>query len=615
LVLPWWRHASEKEGSNMGTMQNVARAKSKAARKPSNKPTATQNRAGGVAFEISDPALKLVTMTGGAFFAEPKFYNAENCVPKRLAGGKFEKLEQRLQIVKDKLESFAPCEELDEVAREVVATAVDVAAGDKPEDLLAIANWLRNEMNIRLTPQVLLVVASKMDNTKSLVRRYAPYIVKRPDEVKTCLLVFRFMFGMKSLPNGLNYGLGDALAKFGERGLVKYDSPDFPKWSDVLQWLKRKKDWPVKDAVAKYFITGKIVDPKAVPLISARKALAAKTEFDAEAKALAVKSKVNWEVLRSQFKNDAKAVWEYLVEKDLLGYMAMLRNLRNILQAGVNRETIEKVSVRISDRKVVLKSKQLPFRFLSAYKSIDGRLGDTADRNELAAAVELASNYACENVSLPGVTAIFADVSGSMSMSPVSGKSTVTCMDAANVLCGIVAKACERPYVYAFATDTREVRFTKNDTVLGVAGKIGTGGVNGHNTNAWKIPLLLKEKGLTPDRVIILSDMQTWNDSSMSGINSQYARRGEAKAVCDTWAEYVASSAKAKDTWLHCVHLRGYGDTVVDEGSRVNQVAGFSEKVFGMLLKTEGVSGAVDGDDGEGVPTVEQIRQDWTVSA
>jgi hypothetical protein len=345
----------------MGTMQKVARAKSKAARKPSNQPTATQNRAGGTAFEISDPALKLVTMTGGAFFAEPKFYNAESCIPQRISGGKFGKLERRLQIVEDKLTNFASCDELDEVAREVVATAIDVAGGDKPEDLLAIANWLRNEMNIRLTPQVLLVIASKMDNTKSLVRRYAPVIVKRPDEIKTCLLVFRFMFGMKNLPNGLALGLSDALATFGERGLVKYDSPDFPKWSDVLQWVKRKKDWPLKDAVAKYFITGEIVDPKATPLIAARKALSAKTEFDAEAKKLATKSKVNWEVLRSQFKSDAKGVWEYLIDEKLLGYMAMLRNLRNILQAGVSGEHIAKVSQFISSRDAVSKSKQLPF--------------------------------------------------------------------------------------------------------------------------------------------------------------------------------------------------------------------------------------------------------------
>ena len=50
-----------------------------------------------------------------------------------------------------------------------------------------------------------------------------------------------------------------------------------------------------------------------------------------------------------------------------------------------------------------------------------------------------------------------------------------------------------------------------------------------------------------------------------------------------------------------------YGGAVVDAGGRVNQVAGFSEKVFTMLLQTEGVVGK------EALPTVEQIRSKWTI--
>ena len=38
-------------------------------------------------------------MTGGAFFAEPKFYDAEQCVPKRIANGALSKLAERLNIV------------------------------------------------------------------------------------------------------------------------------------------------------------------------------------------------------------------------------------------------------------------------------------------------------------------------------------------------------------------------------------------------------------------------------------------------------------------------------------------------------------------------------------
>ena len=586
----------------MGTFQKTARQKAKNARTPSKQANATVNRAGGVAFEIKDSALKLVTMTGGAFFAEPRFYNGDSCIPARGAAGKFEGLEQRLKIVDDKLKGFASCEELNDVAREVIATAVDVAKSDNPEDLLAIANWLRNDMYIRLTPQVILVIASRMGDTKSLVRKYAPCIVKRPDEVKTCLLIHRFLFGYKSLANGLNFGLGDALAGFGERGLMKYDSPGFPTWKDVLGWVKRKKDWPLKDEVAKYFVTGDVVDGRKTPIIYARKKLAKRDTFDDESKRLAQKSLVNWEVLRSQFKGDAKDVWEFLIDEKLLGYMAMLRNLRNILQANVSGEHVQRVSNFISSRDAVLRSKQLPFRFLSALKAMEVSDVDIADRNELAAAVELASNYACENIHLPGVTAIFADNSGSMDQ-PVSAKSTVTCKDAANVLCGIVAKAAERPYVCAFATAVAPVRFTKTSTVLGVAGKVENADTQGWNTNAYKIPKWLADNGIKADRVIVLSDMQCWDDTSCTGSGYSYGG-GRERSLCDAWGRYASSN---KDCWLHSIHLNGYGDSPVDEGSRVNQLSGFSEKVFDMLMQSEGLT------EENPLPTVEQIRQKWTV--
>ena len=121
----------------MSSFKTMARGKSASVRLPSNSPAATVNRAGGVAFEINDAAVKLVTMTGGAFFNEPKFYKADSCIPKRVAGGKFDKLQERINIVNGKLSGFASCEELDETAREVIATAVDVARGKSPEDLLA----------------------------------------------------------------------------------------------------------------------------------------------------------------------------------------------------------------------------------------------------------------------------------------------------------------------------------------------------------------------------------------------------------------------------------------------------------------------------------------------
>lgn len=583
----------------MGTFQAIAQKKNVKARLPSNGPTATVNRAGGVAFEIDDAALKLVTMTGGSFFAEPKFYNAESCIPKRGVGGKFDKLAERLQIVDGKLQGFVSCEELNDVAREVVATAIDVARGKSPEDILAIANWLRNEMNIRLTPQVLLVIASHIEGSKTLVRKYATAIVKRPDEVKSCLLIHRFMFGMKSLPNGLANGLADATGKFGERGLMKYDAVGFPTWKDVLCWLPRKAGWPLKGEVASYFITGKVTDATKTPIIAARKELAKKTVFDDEAKALAKASQVNWEVLLSQFGSDKKAVWTFLIENDLVGYMALLRNLRNILEAKVSRAVIQKVSDKLSNKDEVLRSKQLPFRFLSALKALEEMNGqcDMADMTELSSAIELAANEACANIpQLTGETVIFADMSGSMDQ-VVSAKSQVSCKDAASVLCGIVAKICQHPYVVAFGSNPAPVRFSKTDTVLGISKKTKKAEIGGYNTNGYKCVQWLIDNKMTPDRVIFLSDMQMWTDGGSTEDRS---------CVADVWDKYLKSAAGAKNTWCHCVHMNGSGDNVV-KGDRVNLVGGFSEKVFTMLAMAEGLVGAA------ALPTIEQIREKWTV--
>ena len=585
----------------MSGLKKVARKKSASARKPSKSPDATVNRAGGVSFEVKDPALKLITMTGGSFFAEPRFYNADQCVPKRIVGGQLSKLVERLAIVDNKLSGFASCEELNEVAREVVATAVDVAKGKNPEDILAIANWLRNDMNIRLTPQVLMVLASKIDGSKTLVRKYAPHIVKRPDEIKTCLLVHRFLFGMKPLSNSLACGLSDALSKFGERGLMKYDDSGFPKWKDVLNWLPRKAGWPLKTEVAEYFRTGKIMDPMKTPVIFYRTELNKKTAFDSEAKELACKSFVNWEVLLSQFGGEKHNVWTFLIENDLVGYMALLRNLRNILEAKVSRTVIQKVSDKLSNRDEVLRSKQLPFRFLSAVKSIEEMTGsaDRADMSELMASVELACNESVANIPvLPGTTVIFADMSGSMSSNKVSEKSTVTCKDVASVLCGIVAKAAHRPYVVGFGTDVAPVTFSKVDTVIGVSKKVQGVDTKGYNTNGYRCMEWLMENKLVPDRVIFLSDMQMWN-------NGRDASNG--KSLADVWDLYLKSAPGAKKTWVHCVHLSGYGDTPL-VGDHVNQVAGFSEKIFTNLLTVEGLSGI------ESIPTLDQIREKWTVT-
>ena len=51
-----------------------------------------------------------------------------------------------------------------------------------------------------------------------------------------------------------------------------------------------------------------------------------------------------------------------------LPFMAMLRNLRNMIQAGISPRHHAWVIKKLTDEGAVIHSKQFPFRFFSAYE-------------------------------------------------------------------------------------------------------------------------------------------------------------------------------------------------------------------------------------------------------
>jgi len=77
-----------------------------------------------------------------------------------------------------------------------------------------------------------------------------------------------------------------------------------------------------------------------------------------------------WETQLSE-KGNTAAVWEELIKSKNLPFMAMLRNLRNIIMAGVSSETHKAIIGRLKSAHQVTNSKQMPVRFLSAFEAID----------------------------------------------------------------------------------------------------------------------------------------------------------------------------------------------------------------------------------------------------
>lgn len=112
-----------------------------------------------------------------------------------------------------------------------------------------------------------------------------------------------------------------------------------------------------------------------------------------------------------------KEVWEALAPS--MGYMAALRNLRNFDEAGMSDEVAAQVAARLADPGQVARSRQFPFRFLSAYEAAPSlRWGHALDQALQASLGNLPA--------LPGRSLILVDTSASMTHRTISAKSKVT---------------------------------------------------------------------------------------------------------------------------------------------------------------------------------------------
>ncbi|XP_033107315.1 telomerase protein component 1-like [Anneissia japonica] len=76
-----------------------------------------------------------------------------------------------------------------------------------------------------------------------------------------------------------------------------------------------------------------------------------------------------WETQVSKYGNKART-WEQLIDHKKLPFMAMLRNLRNMIQSGISEIHHNWVIKKLTNQSAVINSRQFPFRFFSAYEAL-----------------------------------------------------------------------------------------------------------------------------------------------------------------------------------------------------------------------------------------------------
>lgn len=412
--------------------------------------------------------------------------------------------------------------EMQETIKSVIAT--------DPKFVANLAVFARREFNMRSVSHILIAYLSHEVNGKPYARKAINSVCVRGDDATEIMACYLDLFG-KPIPNALKKGIADAMQRFDEYTLAKYKgNGKSVKMRDLLCLCRPTPKNEEQSDMWKRLLNDELETP------------------------------YTWETELSANGNNA-STWENLIDSGKVGYMALLRNLRNILNA--NPKNVNKVLDTIQNPEMVKRSKQLPFRYLSAYKELENIGG-----SRVFDALENAVEASVENMpKLEGTTVIAVDTSGSMS-SAISAKSTVKCYEIAMMLGLIANKICENSIFYTFDTSIKKHPVSIRNGVLYTT--IHSASCGGGTRMQLPFAAMIQEK-INADRVIVISDNEC---------NGGYWSK-PVQSLADEYRKLTGN-----DIWVHAIDLQGYG-TQQFHGKKTNVIAGWSEKVFSFIKLAE----------------------------
>lgn len=222
-----------------------------------------------------------------------------------------------------------------------------------PAEFVAqLAIYARTEMHLRSVPMLLLVELTQCHSGDSLVSRATAKVIQRVDDITELLSCYQMRHradSLKRLSNQLLKGIAMAFCKFDEYQFAKYKEAGKPVTLRDALFLAHPK--------AESEEQQKLFDKIAHRQLETPYTWETQLSEAGQTKGLG----------RWQRKKLMRKVWTKLIESRRMGYMAMLRNLNNMLSAKVDEKTMQIVYDYLSNEQAVQRSKQLPFRFLSAY--------------------------------------------------------------------------------------------------------------------------------------------------------------------------------------------------------------------------------------------------------
>ncbi|HOE71126.1 MAG TPA: TROVE domain-containing protein [Brevefilum sp.] len=388
------------------------------------------------------------------------------------------------------------------------------------------AIYARTKFGMRFVTHVVAGELAKRARGLTWTRDFFDKIVYRPDDMLKILSYY--FLTEKKLSNPLRDGFARALTRFDEYTLAKYRGEGKKiKLVDVVNICHPKSTAAIDKLMRG---TLKSFDTWETELTKAGQV----SGSDAE---------------KAELKSDA---WKRLIEERKIGYFALLRNLRNIIEQAP--EVLPEALVLLVDEEMINHSMVLPFRYLKAISEIEKLSGDGV--REVLIALNEAIDLSLANVpKLQGKNLLVLDTSLSMEGRP---------LEIGSLLASAMYKTNDADFM-SFSDQAKYISLNPADSTATIAARIRSlaemCGTNFHS--------IFENANRAYDRIIIFSDMQGWigNRAPTKAFN-EYKERTKADPV------------------VFSFDLQGYGTLQFPERN-VYAIAGFSDKVFDIMKLLE----------------------------
>lgn len=453
-----------------------------------------------------------------------KFNETKKSDVRNLAGGKAYRECDEMQLASLLLTSFDD-DKYYQKEKDIYQQLERLIAVCDKEFVAKAIIYARKQFGMRTITHIASSMLAKHIGGTEWGSRFFDKVVNRVDDMTE--IVACHLSRKQKLTNAMKKGFASALSRFDDYQLAKYKGEGKSvKLVDLVNLVHPKESECNNGAIGR-LINGEL------------------KSFD------------TWESELSAVGADVdakKAVWNRLLDENKLGYFALLRNLRNIIQ--LNDETLKNKALNaLLNETAIKKSLVLPFRFSTAYDEMAKIDGDAMR------AVSKACEIACSNVpKLEGKTLIALDVSGSMSTARVA--------DIASLFTAILLKSNDCDLI-TFADNAQYRIVNPDDSVMTIknAIKYARGGTN--------FVSVFETANKKYDRVILLSDMQAWKKQSI------WDYRTPKHAYEEYKRRFNADGCK-----FYSFDLAGYGTMQMPQQD-VYCLAGFSEKIFDVMKLVE----------------------------